>query len=201
MLAAVVLATGTGSISAAIIGPDSYGYRATNKVPYAWVDLTSTGTRVLVGQDDTPITVPIGFTFKIYGNDYSRLSFNPNGLISFAAQTNRFTNVDLTANLGSLLGLPWICVLNDDWKFVQPGSDGAYYRTEGSPGHRRFEVEWNVTYGYPRSPSSVTFEAVLNEGSNNILLQFADVDSGDFRSKGGSATVGIKDNPAHGAGR
>jgi hypothetical protein len=50
-----------------------------------------------------------------------------------------------------------------------------------------------TTYGYPNSPSGVTFEAILSEGSNLIQFEYQDVDSGDLRAFGASATVGIRD--------
>lgn len=200
MLAVVILATGTGTTRGAIVGPDSFGYRATNDVPYAFLDIRGTGTRTLAGQDDLSITVPLGFSFNFYGRDFTQASFNPNGLISFGGGANWFANRPLaTWTFGS--GLAAICVLHDDWQFRQAGSDGAYYQTVGSPGSRQFIVQWNMTYGVSSSPSGVTFEAVLFEGTNDVLLQYADVDSGDSRRNGASATVGIKDNPSRGAGR
>jgi hypothetical protein len=52
----------------------------------------------------------------------------------------------------------------------------------GAPGSRRFITQWNFAEGFPDSPSA-----------NDILFSYLDVDSGDFRSFGGSATVGIRD--------
>jgi hypothetical protein len=43
----------------------------------------------------------------------------------------------------------------------------------------------------------VTFQAILFEGTNDILLQYRDVYSGSSRDYGASATVGIRDRDGH----
>ena len=60
------------------------------------------------------------------------------------------------------------------------------------PGNRRFVVQWNNLLGFSTSPSTVTFEATLYEADKSILYQYLDVDSGDARTHGASATVGIR---------
>ena len=205
--AMVILAVGVGSAGATIIGPDTYGYRATDQVPYAFVDITTTGTRTLAGQDDAIASAPIGFSFNFYGRNFTQASFTPNGMMTFGGATNQWANVDLaTGQIRNNIAA--LCVMHDDWQFFQAGADGAYYETVGPAGSQQFILQWNINYAHYMSPSSVTFQAVLFEGSNNILLQYADVDSGfDLRYStidhryGASATVGLKDDPARGPGR
>ncbi|GMU20319.1 MAG: hypothetical protein AMXMBFR13_04160 [Phycisphaerae bacterium] len=161
-------------------------YTATLHLPYAFEDISTTGTRTLYQTDDTTTSAPLGFTFNFYGTAYTTAHWSPNGLITFDSATADYNNTTLLHGPA----LPAVAVLWDDWTFFSPG-DGAYYETKGSPGARRFILQWNIAYGYETSPESVTFQAILFEGTNEILFQYADVDSGDFRSFGRSATVGV----------
>lgn len=185
---------------ATTIGPDAYGYTATDTVGFAFEDISGTGTSVLAGADDGAVTVPLGFTFNIYGNAFTSVSFSSNGLISFGGQNAQFSNVNI-ATFSPSLDVPSIAVAWDDWQFFQSGSDAVYYQTLGSPGSRRFVVTWRIAHGFFSSPSDVTFQAILTEGSDSILLQYLDIDSGDFRAFGANATVGIRDTNGQSNGR
>src|SRR5262249_57614602 len=69
----------------------------------------------------------------------------------------------------------------------------------------RLIIEWNNVQAVPSSPSPVTFQAILqlNTGTKpgEFTFNYPDLDSGDARSNGGSATVGIKDSGTPGARR
>ena len=67
LAAAVVLALATEPGSAAEIGPDAFGYLASDEVAYTFEDLSLslTSTRILAGQNDTTTLVPIGFSFGV----------------------------------------------------------------------------------------------------------------------------------------
>ena len=92
---------------------------------------------------------------------------------------------------------PTLAVLWDDWIANRTGQGAGVYRyqeTIGGVGHRQFISQWNVVDHYTSSPSTVTFQAVLFEGSNDILFRYQDVLTGEIdTTNGGSATVGIQD--------
>jgi len=190
----------TGQAQAATIGADAYGYTATDEIPYTFQDISGTGTRVLNGVDDSSTSANVGFNFNFYGTNYNNVSFSSNGLISFGGSNSNFVNANLTTTSPSV-NLPSIAVLWDDWQFFQPGADAVYYQTTGTAGNRQFITQWNLANGFSSSPSTVTFQSVLFEGSNDILLSYQDVDSGDFRSLGGDSTVGIRDVNGQSNGR
>ena len=183
------------------IGPDAFGYSATDEAAFSWIDISPTGTPALSGVDDSPAaSANLGFTFNFYGADYTSVDWSANGLLTFGGPNTQFTNVDLTT-ASPFANAPTIAALWDDWEFISDGSDQTYYQTLGSPGSQMFVVQWNDANGFFESPSPVTFEAILFEGSNDILLQYADVDSGDSRSFGGESTVGIRDIDGESNGR
>src|SRR5438876_3682368 len=129
-------------------GPDAFGYTVAATSQFTFLQITNrsgatnVGTRVLSFDDDTPYTANIGFTFNFYGSNYSTVSFNPNGLMTFGSPSCNFFNVDLTTNPPNN-NLPAIAVLWDDWETLSPGADGVYYKTSGSVGSRQFIVQWN----------------------------------------------------------
>jgi len=188
---------GIGQAEALTIGPDAFGYRATDEVPFIFQDISGIGTRVLAGADDATTSAGLGFNFNFYGTNYNSVSWSPNGLMTFGGSNSQFFNINLTTEAPSG-NLPSIAVLWDDWQFFSPGTDASYfYTTMGAPGSRRFITQWNFAEGFFDSPSPVTFQSVLFEGTNDILFSYLDVDSGDFRSFGGDATVGIRDTNGH----
>ncbi|MGH7998699.1 MAG: PEP-CTERM sorting domain-containing protein [Brasilonema sp.] len=192
---AAFIALGTIGIrqaQATTIGADSFGYTATNDVPFIFEDISGTGTRMLAGIDDASASALLGFDFNFYGTNYNSVSFSTNGLISFQGGNFQYDNQNLTTTTVNG-NLPSIAVLWDDLQFTSAGTDAVYFQTVGKPGHQRFITQWNSVEGFSDSPSPITFQAVLFEGSNDILLSYLDVNSGDSRSFGASSTVGIRD--------
>ena len=198
----VVFAVRTDRASATIIGPDAFGYTATDAVAFSFVDISGTGTQRLAGTDDTATTESMGFNFDFYGTTYNSISWSTNGLLTLGGTNANFSNVDLTTTSPSS-DLPSIATLWDDWNFnaLNPGSDATYFQTLGAPGSQQFVVQWNDAFRFATSPSGVTFEAILFEGSNDILFQYLDVNAGNFSSNGASSTVGIRDTGGEGNGR
>jgi len=82
------------------------------------------------------------------------------------------------------------------WDDLNPGAGGGiYYATFGSAPNRQFVVEWNSVPRYSATDPSggegaLTFEAVLAEGSNDILFQYQTLTGPN--ATGESATVGIE---------
>ncbi len=175
--------------SASAIGPDNYGYQI-NAVPFEFEDISATGTKVLANHDDSSISANLGFTFNFYGTDRSSVFISSNGLLSFGAANSSFVNANL---LTTALSPSVIATLWDDWVSFWSVDDAIYYETRGAPGSRRFIVQWHVLQAFFSSPSTVTFQAVLFEGSNHIQLNYLDTNSGNFASNGSSGTVGIAD--------
>jgi hypothetical protein len=198
-----------GPLSMAVtIGPDSFGYVATNDYLSAWTDISGSPTRVTqfdAELDAISPTIPLGFTFRFYGRDYSDVRFTNKGAVIFGTGPVRYENSSLTS---SELNHSLISPLWDDWLTNVAGSGAkVFYQTLGNAGSRRFIVQWDRVYGYGTpNTDPVEFNVILYEGSNRIDFNYDDVvgdvdvpfSSNDIgaRSRGGSATVGIAD--AHG---
>jgi hypothetical protein len=188
-----LIGIGAQSSHARTIGPDAFGYFATDEIAPAFEDIASSGKRVLAGVDDGSTTASPGFAFEFYGVAYDSVSWTPNGLITFGGANSQLTNVDLTsaAPTGNFAS---IAVLWDDWTFAPGGSDASYYETRGAPGDRRFIVQWNDVRHFDFGPGPVTFQAVLFERDDSVQLNFLDLIADNSRADyGADATVGIRD--------
>ena len=133
---------GASTAQAATIGPDAFGYRATDDVRFVFQDISGTGTRVLAGTDDRTAAAAIGFNFNFYGDAFASVNISTNGLLTFGGTNPSFANVNLetTATAGDR---PSIAPFWDDLAFNNVGSDAVYHQTVGAPGNQAFIVQWN----------------------------------------------------------
>src|SRR5262249_48749830 len=147
--------------------------------------------------------LPAGVTFNFYGTSYTRVYVSTNGLITFGSGNTSASNSDLTSSPSQRA----IAVLWDDWTNTSgnPMLLGKYEDTNGDGVSDRLILEWNRVQGNSSPPSSVTFQAILqlNTGATpcDIVLNYPDLDAGNGRTNGGSATVGIKDSGTQGSRR
>ncbi|MCI4433655.1 MAG: carboxypeptidase regulatory-like domain-containing protein, partial [Nitrosopumilus sp.] len=174
--------------------PDYFGYVCidSNQVggpTFDFVDISTTGTTILSNDDDNFVDgIPIGFNFNFYGTDYTTLAITSNGLALADPATSQYGNQPIGASDPN----NFIAPLWDDLVTYDPAGE-VHYQTIGDAPNRMFVAEWFNVQHFSSSPSGVTFEVVIKEGSNEILYQYSDVDFGDFNTNGGaSATVGIE---------
>lgn len=178
---------------ATTIGPDSFGYTATDQVNYTFRDITSTGTVILQNVDDASVLVDLGMSFNFYGVTYTSAYLSSNGIITFGGSNSSFTNRDLTST--QIGNGPGIFSFWDD--LITPTDTdarrGVYYQTIGStPGSRQFVVQ-EIANSFAIGGSSINFQTVLDEATGDILVRYTDVAFGDDRfDYGASATVGIQ---------
>lgn len=183
---------------------DQFGYRIQDSntqggPAYDWIEISGTGTSVLPNSDDVFVDgIPVGFFFNFYGTDYSQLSITNNGIVLANGGTTQFTNEPI----GSSTPHNFIAPFWDDivtWPATATAGS-VYYETRGSYPNRQFIVEWKDNQHFSSSPSGITFEAILNESSNDIKFQYKDVDfgTGYYANNGASATVGIESSNGKG---
>ena len=190
-------------------GPDAAQYTGTDSAVYSFLDISGAGgsTSVLANTDDAtaPLTLPFGFQF--YGQTYTIVCVSSNGLLTFvtsiAACTNTadFANTDL-ATAGPPGNPPAILPFWTDLTFQVPGGGSVFYQVTGASPTRKFIVEWNNAFPLG-SPSPVTFEVILSETTNQILVQYktTNLGAGNPASNGAMATVGIRDTSGNSSGR
>lgn len=146
----------------------------TCSAPFAWIDATS-GAELILADDDAEVaTLPAPFTY--YGNDYSTVSVNSNGFISFGGGFTRWQGII------PFVGPPNNAIygLSDDLN-PDSGNQGRVFTKSLPDG--RFVVEYFQVEHWP-SGEPETFEIVLNPADNTIVLQYLQVSWPDFTSVG-----------------
>ena len=182
-------------------GPDSYGYTYKDSDEpggpvYGWVEISGTGSTG-PSSDDSYVTVPVGFDFSLYGNTYNVIVISSNGYLTFPYLGFDGENTGGNCIPSSESDYPDLFIA-PFWDDLDPEYIGGtiYYETRGTAPNRQFIVEWDGIYHCCYSTqSSVTFEAILYEGSSDILFQYQDVVCGSNYADadyGAEATVGIE---------
>ena len=145
----------------------------------------------------------IGSSFNYYGTSYATLFASTNGLITFGSGNTSASNTNLTTKPNQATLAP----LWDDWINMtgQVMILGRYDDLNADGVLDRLIIEWNNVQGATTSPSAVTFQAILqlNTGTTpgEVIFNYVDLISGNFRNNGGSATVGIKAGGTQGGNR
>lgn len=102
------------------LGSDNSGNSwSSSSTNYEWIDILDESITVnFVNNDNANGTIPIGFNFPLYGDDYSVVSVNPNGWLGFGGDSNEWDNSQLpTNNLPAAL-LPF-------WDDLNPVNDNC----------------------------------------------------------------------------
>lgn len=194
--AMLAIGTVTGA-SATTVGPDSFGYLATDQVTYTFQDISGTGTKILVNVDDATEQVSLGMNFSFYGTTYTSAHLSSNGVISFGGGNATFTNQDLTTS--QFGNGPAIFTFWDDLYTRGDAAAGVYYQTIGTiPGSRKFVVQ-EISNHFAIGGAVINFQTVLDEASGDILTRYTQTEFGSPSfDNGASATVGIQGDLASG---
>jgi subtilisin family serine protease len=165
-------------------GEDAFGY-TWNIVPIQWVDASS-GTSVSLSDDSFIRSIPLGFNFNYYGDDYSEINIMSNGWLSFAYADSWYPSCVPTSGFSTAI-VPFGQDLNPG------GSDGYIkYLTQGASPNRTFVVEFNNIKNYGSSLMH-TFQVVFYENNGKIRFQYINTQSkpNSIGISDATTTVGI----------
>ncbi len=164
-------------------GDTGYPQRPT----YNWVEINPIGTRLSIGDDQTiTLTLPTGFVWRWYGQDYTQLSICSNGWVAPGVTTSVAWNNTALPNglMPAMVALAW-----DD---LNPAaSNGIWYYHDQA--NNRFIIEYDSIAHYS-SPLRDKFQLIISNaagGSDNSVL------IAQYKRAYGSATsttVGMQDN-------
>lgn len=156
---------------------------------YSWIDPTN-HTKLMTANNAYNYVQAIPFAFKLYDRTYTYLYIGSNGMLGFAGSgMTSGANTDLP-NSGTPNSL--ICGYWDD---LNPASGTLRMTTLGSAPNRRLVMSW---VGVPHASypaATFTFQIILCESTNDIVVQYQNVSPTETNVGGGrSATIGIEDS-------
>lgn len=159
---------GAGVAALLSASPASASYFQSS-ISRAYPDITGTGTNSTFSDDQLTGPIPLGFSFDFFGNAYTSAYISSNGFLTFTPQAS-----------GCCDGMPIPTAGDEVNNFVAgawtdlypPAHQGIFYETIGSPGSRQFIVQFDAVPTFRVRSSEVNFELTLNEGSNNIYIQY-----------------------------
>ena len=164
------------------------GYYYDDAAPFDWIDISSTGTALGLSDDDyTYFSIP--FTVTFYDQEYDHIAVGSNGQVYFEDNYLGWSNKSIPSDTGHevnrfLAGL---------WDDLNPGSGGEIYcEVLGSAPERRLVIQFEGVPHYSNI-GAVSFEIIFHENSEQIMMQYLDVDFGNSSyDYGASATVGVQ---------
>ncbi|WP_225802979.1 S8 family serine peptidase [Streptomyces sp. NK15101] len=163
---------------------DTGGTYSCAPVASSWIKGSSnTG---LTGDEDAR-TISLPFPVSYYGVTYTSASVTTNGLVDFLQpRLGDFANTALpaAAQPNGVVAAFWDDLVLDKRSSVQTA-------VTGKSGARRFAIVWNNAAFGADTSVRVSFEAVIDEASGAITLQYQGIGSGALQ-RGGSATTGIE---------
>jgi len=186
-------------------GPDGWGYqfitdRAENGPGWSWED-TSGATRLpdQIGNDDDynwQIVLPAGFNFKFYGQMVDTFWVSSNGFLLFNRTIPESTYPENPISMETAPNA-YLSIMHTDLIYGDGASNiwgGVYCKTIGIEPTRQFIISWiGMKQWNLQSGSSISFQTVLYENSNNIESRYQNGLFGDpLYDYGVSATIGLK---------
>jgi PKD repeat protein len=182
------LGTDTRSVAGRAMERVRYGVAPAQ---YAWNDI-SDGTRYPF-YDEGRATVPIGFNFTFFGQTYSNITIDANGLLAFGSAPfgNSYYNFAIPNRLAPN---NFIAAY---WDNLDASRGSVYSKLEGTAPNRTFTVSWVDVGHIWYATGGISFQVVLREGSEDIPVRYRDVvidDSYTYLNNGATAVVGLE-NP------
>ncbi|RJP76289.1 MAG: hypothetical protein C4524_10350 [Candidatus Zixiibacteriota bacterium] len=190
-------------------GPDMYGYRAWDNLdggeghPYDWVEIApeagGPGSNLALSPaSDQTFSVPLPFTFRFYGADFTQISVCTNGWLALGSTT---LTTAINTTIPSSAGPPNIVAAF--WDNLTPQYGGSQLCTWSDPAQHRFIVEWYDLALYGSSAARQRFQVILWDpayyptaaGDGVILVQFHTVtspNSATFGIENAAQTVGLQ---------
>ena len=194
-LCVLVLAAAPGVAHALAGGPDAFGYSYIDSdeahgPAYSWTDISGTGAATGLS-DDGEVTIPLPFTFWFYGLAYTSVTVG-DGALLFGTDDGIYNRnaclpTDNCDGDDALILPMW-----DDLNAEQSKGGDVYWEVLGTAPEQRLVVQYEAIPHYD-AETAYTFQAILIEDGNQILLQYASVSGPEpAYDNGGSATVGIQ---------
>ena len=182
--------TGNGntsrSVSLAITG--AAGDYQVVPASFSWIDPTN-HMRLTLGDNSTSYGVSIPFNFTFYGKVYRWIYVGSNGLIGFTS-----SGIYSYANTNIPMSYFPNAAIYPYWDNLNPAAGGSVrISTIGYAPNRMTVISWVDVPSNYSTTARFTFQAILNEITNDITFQYLNVaPTNTLYGSGRSATIGIE---------
>jgi subtilisin family serine protease len=163
---------------------DAAGTYSCAPVTSSWIKGSA---KVDLTGDEDATTVSLPFPVRHYGVTYTSASVSTNGLINFLQpRLGDFANkaIPTAGEPNGVIAAFWDDLVLDKKSSVQTA-------VTGKTGARQFAIVWNNAALGSDTSLRVSFEAVLDEATGAITLQYKGIGNSELQ-RGGSATTGIE---------
>ncbi|MGW1295744.1 S8 family serine peptidase [Streptomyces sp. NPDC002533] len=163
---------------------DAGGTYSCAPVASSWIK-GSTDTGLTGDEDATTVYLP--FPVRFYGVTYTSASVTTNGLINFVEpRLGDFANTALPSDArpNGVVAAFWDDLVLDKRSSVKTA-------VTGKAGARKFAIVWNKASFVAEPSVRISFQAVFDEATGAITLQYSGAGSSVLQ-RGGSATTGIE---------
>ncbi|MFB7517053.1 S8 family serine peptidase [Streptomyces sp. NPDC056144] len=181
---AVLAVDAAETVTAALPARTDAAGNSCRPATYAW---TSASTKLALSGDENAKTIALPFPVSFYGVNYSQASVTTNGLVNFLSpRLGDYANTALPSpgQPNGILAAYWDDLTLDSKASVKTA-------VSGTAGQRRFAIVWENAALVADTSKRVTFEAVFEEATGAIVLQYQSIGANALEA-GGSATVGIE---------
>ncbi|MBM3315381.1 hypothetical protein FJY71_06025, partial [candidate division WOR-3 bacterium] len=169
--------------------PDRGGYRYLDSdtaagPAFRWLDISGSGVRLDLSDDDNQGPFALGFRFRFYGREYDSVRVCSNGWLSFTSSSHQFHHypIPLPDDPNALVAPLWLD--------LDPAQGGAVYYWVDTV-QSRFVVSWENVAMHDTT-DSCTFQVILDT-SGTILFQYLRL-PWEMRVGGYPSTAGIEDD-------
>ncbi len=158
----------------------------------SFVDISATGQRLTISDQDDGVTgaLALGFSFEFFGDAFTQIFVDSNGLVGFESSASSITN----SSIPSLDGPENI--IAPFWDDLDPGDNGdVFFEVRGAAPFRRAIVQWKDVDFFLGNDTRLNFEVILYETTDQIQILYGVSTQGDIepgRALGNSATIGIE---------
>ncbi len=167
-----------------VLGPDllARDYTVETSGTLDRVDISATGTEVVLEDDELTAALPIGFEFGFYGNRYTEFYISSNGFITFSDEGDdgccNGQSLPDTSTPNNLIAF--------DWNDINPEDGGTMsYTTIGTAPNRILIMDWDSVTHIDDDTDITTTQVKLFEGTNRIEIHTINIPlTGDDKTQG-----------------
>ena len=158
---------------------------------FSWMEISAVGTMLTLSDDETqPVSLPAGFIWRFYDQDYTQLSICGNGWVAPGSTTIAdYSNTPLPNPAMP----PMVAPCWDD--LFPPAGGGVWYYHDVA--NQRFVIEWDSVAYFGNQSMFDKYEVIIYDtteqtqtGNSDVLVQYLTANAYN------SNTVGIQDPTA-----